>query len=155
MKVPAYFATSPQIMSDPSFLFLITRQSSKLFMELLTLARGPRGGSSFQHEWCGVAWHQPWQHGASHVKNVSVPKSQSSQPHLSSPSPSLSVDMHMDPVGPLPASSDGFLYILTIIDQSTRWLEAVPLNEMTATSCSAAFLSRWVSRFGVPFNFNL
>ena len=114
-----------------------------------------RGGSSFQHEWCGVAWHQPWQHGASHVKNVSVPKSQSSQPHLSSPSPSLSVDMHMDPVGPLPASSDGFLYILTIIDQSTRWLEAVPLNEMTATSCSAAFLSRWVSRFGVPFNFNL
>ena len=58
--------------------------------------------------------------------------------------------VHVDLEGPLPASSDGFLYILTIIDRSTRWLEAIPLKEMTATTCTAAFLLHWVSRFGLP-----
>jgi hypothetical protein len=33
--------------------------------------------------------------------------------------------VHVDLVGPLPASSDGHVYLLTIIDRSTRWVEAV------------------------------
>ena len=47
-------------------------------------------------------------------------------------------------------SADGFLYIFTIIDRTTRWLEAVPLKEMSAATCSQVFFSHWVSRFGVP-----
>ena len=58
--------------------------------------------------------------------------------------------VHMDLVGPLPVSGDGFLYIFTIIDRTTRWLEAVPLKEMSAATCSQVFFSHWVSRFGVP-----
>ena len=58
--------------------------------------------------------------------------------------------MHVDRVGPLPASSDSFSYILTMIDRITRWMEAVPLKEMTASMCAAAFMSSWVARFGVP-----
>ncbi len=33
--------------------------------------------------------------------------------------------VHVDLVGPLPASEDGFLYLLTMVDRTTRWLEAV------------------------------
>ena len=63
--------------------------------------------------------------------------------------------MHVDLVGPLPVSSDGFIHILTMIDRTTRWLEAVPLKEMTASTCSAAFIASWVARFGVPASLTL
>ncbi len=58
--------------------------------------------------------------------------------------------VHVDLVGPLPALEDGFLYLFTVIDRTTRWLEATPLKEASAASCIGAFLSSWVARFGVP-----
>jgi transposase InsO family protein len=58
--------------------------------------------------------------------------------------------VHVDLVGPLPASEDGLLYLFTVIDRTTRWLEATPLKETSAASCISAFLSSWVARFGVP-----
>ena len=57
--------------------------------------------------------------------------------------------MQVDLVGPLPVSADGYLYIFTIIDHTTRWLEAVPLKEISASTCSQVFFSHWVSRFGM------
>jgi hypothetical protein len=42
------------------------------------------------------------------------------------------------------------VYLLTIIDRSTRWFEAVPLRNMEASMCADAFISSWVARFGVP-----
>jgi hypothetical protein len=58
--------------------------------------------------------------------------------------------VHMDLVGPLPASEDGYLYILTMVDRITLWLEAVPLKNISASVCMETFLSSWVARFGVP-----
>jgi hypothetical protein len=57
---------------------------------------------------------------------------------------------HVDLVGPLPVSSGGFNHIFTMIDRSTRWLEAVPLKDTSATSCADTFVATWVARFGVP-----
>jgi len=57
--------------------------------------------------------------------------------------------LHVDLVGPLPPSG-GFSYLFTIIDRSTRWLEAIPLASTTASNCSAALFHVWVTRFDVP-----
>jgi transposase InsO family protein len=58
--------------------------------------------------------------------------------------------VHVDIVGPLPVSQHGFNHILTVIDRSTRWLEAVPLRGVEAATCADAFIEGWISRFGVP-----
>ncbi len=58
--------------------------------------------------------------------------------------------IHVDLVGPLPTSAAGHSYIFTAVDRSTRWLEAIPLQDMSAASCADALIGGWVSRFGVP-----
>jgi transposase InsO family protein len=58
--------------------------------------------------------------------------------------------VHVDLVGPLPASTEGFKYLFTMVDRSSRWLEAVPLKSMAAEDCVDVLISAWVARFGVP-----
>ena len=57
--------------------------------------------------------------------------------------------IHIDIVGPL-SSSQGFMYLLTMIDRTSRWPELAPLQSISAESCVLAFISTWISRFGVP-----
>ena len=57
--------------------------------------------------------------------------------------------LHVDLVGPLP-TSQGFTYLLTIVDRFTQWPEAIPLSDISALTCARAFLYHWVSRHGVP-----
>jgi len=58
--------------------------------------------------------------------------------------------VHIDLVGPLPVAADGSTYMLTMIDRSTRWLEATPLRSMEAATCADAFINTWITRYGVP-----
>ena len=44
----------------------------------------------------------------------------------------------------------GKRYLFTIVDRSTRWIEAIPLSDATAQDCAWALLNGWVSRFGIP-----
>lgn len=57
--------------------------------------------------------------------------------------------IHVDVVGPLPPS-EGYRYLFTVVDRSTRWPEAVPMKDATTDSCVSALLSHWIARFGVP-----
>ena len=58
-------------------------------------------------------------------------------------------NVHIDIVGPLPPV-DGKRFILTMIDRATSWVEAIPLNEITANAVTTTFNNVWVSRFGPP-----
>jgi hypothetical protein len=51
-------------------------------------------------------------------------------------------------MGPLQESSN-FNYIFTIIDRTSKWMEAVPLSDTSAAACAKAFTFSWISRFGV------
>ncbi len=53
-------------------------------------------------------------------------------------------------VGPLPHTSNGFDYILTVIDRMSRWMEALPLADTAMAEVAAALFSGWICRFGVP-----
>jgi len=58
--------------------------------------------------------------------------------------------IHVDFMGPLTVSKEGFRYLFTIIDQSSRWLEAIPLTSMETDTCLEALISNWIARFGIP-----
>ncbi|GFO15100.1 gypsy retrotransposon integrase-like protein 1 [Plakobranchus ocellatus] len=55
----------------------------------------------------------------------------------------------IDFVSPLPLSSDRYVYLLTLVDVSTRWAEAVPLRRITAKDVAEALFSIFV-RLGFP-----
>ena len=57
----------------------------------------------------------------------------------------------MDLVGPLPPSN-GFTYLLTVVDRFTRWPEAIPLSNTITHTCAQALVTLWIARFGVPMD---
>jgi transposase InsO family protein len=52
-------------------------------------------------------------------------------------------------VGPL-QSSNNCSHILTIIDRTSKWMEAIPLVETSGAACAKALTFSWISGFGVP-----
>jgi hypothetical protein len=65
--------------------------------------------------------------------------------HIANPVQQLS-HIHINLVGPLPATAEGLTHLFTVVDWSTRWAEAIPLRSTLAASCTEALISGWVSR---------
>ena len=57
--------------------------------------------------------------------------------------------VHLDLVGPFPTCK-GYSYLLTCVDRFTRWPEAIPLVDTTASTVAHAFISGWIARYGTP-----
>ena len=58
--------------------------------------------------------------------------------------------VHIDILGPFPVSDNGNRYILMLVDQFTKWLEAYPLPDQTAVTVARAVVDNFISRFGCP-----
>jgi transposase InsO family protein len=100
-----------------------------------------RGMNSDVAEWCKDCQQcqtaKVTRQGKAAVQPIAIPRRRFSH-------------IHADIVGPLPSSTEGFQYLLTVVDRSTRWLEAIPLRSVTATAVADALVAGWISRFGVP-----
>ncbi|KAJ8403417.1 hypothetical protein AAFF_G00351890 [Aldrovandia affinis] len=59
--------------------------------------------------------------------------------------------INVDLVGPLPTSR-GFTYLLTMVDRTTRWPEAIQLASTTTADVAQVFIGTWVARFGAPLD---
>ncbi len=57
--------------------------------------------------------------------------------------------LHVDLVGLLQYSNNSN-YIFTIIDRTSKWMEAIPLSDTSAAACVKALTVTWISCFGVP-----
>ena len=55
----------------------------------------------------------------------------------------------IDLIGPLPVSDNKNQYVLTMIDYATRWVEAVPLKDITAGAVAEEMIKIF-SRVGIP-----
>jgi len=55
----------------------------------------------------------------------------------------------IDVVGPLPTTSRGNVYILTVVDHFTRWAEAIPLVDQTTKSIAQAVIKNIICRHGL------
>lgn len=59
------------------------------------------------------------------------------------------VKVSMDTIGPLPASKDGFEFILVIIDNFTRFVELYPTKDTSALAAAPCILN-FIGRYGLP-----
>jgi hypothetical protein len=48
--------------------------------------------------------------------------------------------LHIDLVGPLSQLSSSNTYLMTVVDRSTCWAEAIPLRSTTASSCATTLV---------------
>ena len=58
--------------------------------------------------------------------------------------------LHVDIVGPLPTTSQGQRYLVTMIDRLTKWPEAIPTDEISAVRIADIVYKNWIARFGCP-----
>ena len=61
--------------------------------------------------------------------------------------------LYIDLVGPLPENEyrgQRVSYMLTMMDEFTKWAEAIPVGKITARSVAKVVLEQWVARYRIP-----
>ena len=57
---------------------------------------------------------------------------------------------HMDILGPLTTTDDGYQYILLVVDSFSRWSEAFPLKTQEAIEVATVLFNEIIARYGAP-----
>ena len=60
--------------------------------------------------------------------------------------------IHMDILGPFPKSLCGNQYILMVIDQFTKWVEAFPIPNQAAETIADVLVKEYFAKFGIPLS---
>jgi len=55
-----------------------------------------------------------------------------------------------DWIGPLKEAASGARYMITLVDQFTKWPEVIPVRDVTAKTVASALLYNVFVRFGIP-----
>ena len=63
-------------------------------------------------------------------------------------------DLQIDWVGPLPRSTRGNKYFLTVVCEFTKWVECLPAPNDTAQTTACLLMNHIFSRFGLPLRVN-
>ena len=58
--------------------------------------------------------------------------------------------VHIDLLGPFPTSHTGNNYILSIVDQFTKWVEIIPVKTQTSEEVAKAIVDGFITKFGCP-----
>ncbi|CAC5404130.1 unnamed protein product [Mytilus coruscus] len=74
------------------------------------------------------------------------PKAPLQQYNVGAPFERIGIDI----LGPLPKSTRGNKFVLVIGDYFTKWMEAIPIQDMEATTVANKLIERIVTIFGVP-----
>ena len=56
----------------------------------------------------------------------------------------------LDLVGPWPRTTEVHTHLLTVGNRTTRWVEAIPLQSITAQVVADSFVANWVAYFRGP-----
>ena len=59
--------------------------------------------------------------------------------------------VHMDILGPLPETLEGFKYILSVVDSFTGWIECIPMKNQQADTVARVLYKEIFCRYGSPF----
>ena len=73
------------------------------------------------------------------------PKAPMSQSRVGVPMERVCLDL----LGPFPESRNRNKYVLSIVDQFTRWVELLPIKNMEAITIAKVFVNEFVSRYGL------
>jgi hypothetical protein len=146
----AWLATFPLAL----FAQLSPSNSERIFSPIFTTLLTPGGLPPvvlFHPGSCGADFPAMSPPGPAGVWPASGARSTATHawPPHPSPSPSDFFHLHVDLVGPLQYSNN-FKYIFTIINRTSRWIEAIPLADTSEAACVKALTYTWISRFGVP-----
>lgn len=106
---------------------------------------------SQQYKWIGL--HKDVQTFVRNCKTcqLSKPRGLSKQPmQITSNSRTIFSTIHIDCVGPLPDSTQGFKYIFTFMDELSRYFGATPMIDHTADTVARTLVESVILRFGIP-----
>ena len=137
----------------------IVPQASK--QEILELANGSPAGGHFgvqktiyklKQRFFGIRWFAMYKTCVTNVLRAIDTKSPSKTVHQCSLFTQVNRSKEsMDIICPLPRTTRGNRYILTVVDHFSKHAEAYPIADKEAVTVARAFLNEFVSRYGIPY----
>lgn len=91
-----------------------------------------------------------WAKACTQCQRAKIQRHTTSEVSMFPPTTDRFMHIHIDIVGPLPPSVHGHRYLVTMVDRTTRWPEAIAVEDITAETVARCVYDNWISRYGCP-----